>query len=115
MATQAMQETKLARAVAIHDAKRDEFYLETLPGDGPAILHRDQAIERLSQFAGEPFALAGTAASAMVDAIKSATLSSVRQPDALYVAKLALTMPAPGEAPRPLYLRPPDAKLPAPK
>jgi tRNA threonylcarbamoyladenosine biosynthesis protein TsaB len=115
IATQAMQETKLTRAAAIHDAKRDEFYVETLPGTGPAILHRDQAIERLSHFAHEPFTLAGTGAPAMAEALKNATLSSVRQPDALYVARLALTMPEMADAPHPLYLRPPDAKLPAKK
>lgn len=115
MAAQAMVETKLARAAATHDAKRDEFYVETLPGDGPAILHRDQAIELLKQFAAAPFALAGTGAQAMSEAVKNATLSTVRQPDALYVAKLALTMSEAHEPPRPLYLRPPDAKLPAQK
>ncbi len=115
MAAQAMDETKLARAAAIHDAKRDEFYVESIPGNGPAILHRDQVLEYLSAFAGEPFALAGTGASVMAEAIKSAALSSVRQPDALDVARLARAMPGTNEAPRPLYLRPPDAKLPVPR
>jgi len=36
----------------------------------------------------------------------------VRQPDALWVARLAQKLPAPLEAPSPLYLRAPDAKLP---
>lgn len=115
IATQAMAETKLSRAAAIHDAKRDEFYVETAPGDGPAILRRDQGIDLLKQFAREPFALAGTGAPAMHEAVSGATLSAVRQPDALYVARLALTMPETNEAPHPLYLRPPDAKLPAQK
>src|SRR6202012_3125849 len=38
MSAQAMEETKLTRAVAIHDARREEFYVESRPGDGPAIL-----------------------------------------------------------------------------
>lgn len=113
MSAQAMSETEFTRAAAIHDAKRDEFYVETMPGYGPAVLHHDQAIELLKLFASEPFVLAGTGALAMVEKIKSATLSSVRQPDALYAARLALTMPQTTEAPHPLYLRPPDAKLPA--
>lgn len=113
MAAQAMEETKLPRAAAIHDAKRDEFYLESTPGNVPAILHRDQAIEALTAFARQPFALAGTGAPAMAERMGNAVLSSVRQPDALYVAKLALAMPATDVAPRPLYLRAPDAKLPA--
>jgi len=40
-------------------------------------------------------------------------LSSVRQPDALWVARLAVTADATDDVPRPLYLRAPDAKLPA--
>jgi tRNA threonylcarbamoyladenosine biosynthesis protein TsaB len=113
MAAQAKEETKLTRALAIHDAKRGEFYVESIPGNGPAILHRDQVFAHFAEFAKEPFALAGTAAPATAQAIKNATLSSVRQPDALYVAKLALAMPQNDDAPRPLYLRAPDAKLPA--
>jgi tRNA threonylcarbamoyladenosine biosynthesis protein TsaB len=111
MAAQAMEETKLPRAAAIHDARREEFYVETVPGGGPAIVIDDQAVAMLSR--EQPFALAGTAAPAMADKIKGAVLSSVRQPDALYVARLALHAPATEEAPRPLYLRAPDAKLPA--
>jgi tRNA threonylcarbamoyladenosine biosynthesis protein TsaB len=111
MAAQAMAETGLPRAAAIHDARRDEFYVEAEAD--PVILPRDRAIDYLSAFAREPFALAGTGAPAMAQVIKNATLSSVRQPDALYVAKLALLRPATHDAPHPLYLRPPDAKLPA--
>jgi hypothetical protein len=35
----------------------------------------------------------------------------VRPPDAIFVAKLAVDAPV-GQAPKPLYLRAPDAKLP---
>ncbi|MGA9794787.1 MAG: tRNA (adenosine(37)-N6)-threonylcarbamoyltransferase complex dimerization subunit type 1 TsaB [Rhizomicrobium sp.] len=113
MAAQALAETNLARAAAVHDARREEFYVETVPGHGPQILHREQAIEFLLAFAREPFALAGTGAPEMVEKIGNAALSSVRQPGARYVARLALAMPQTSEAPRPLYLRAPDAKLPA--
>jgi tRNA threonylcarbamoyladenosine biosynthesis protein TsaB len=40
-------------------------------------------------------------------------LSDIRQPDALWVARLAMTRPVPDQPPAPLYLRAPDAKLPA--
>ena len=40
-------------------------------------------------------------------------LSTVRQPDALWVARLARQLPATDAPPGPLYLRAPDAKLPA--
>jgi tRNA threonylcarbamoyladenosine biosynthesis protein TsaB len=113
MAAQAMEETKLTHAAAVHDARRDEFYVETIPGSGPTILLCAQALEVLSVFSREPFALAGTGAVAMAEHLKNATLSSVRQPDALFVARLAMRAPETSEAPRPLYLRAPDAKLPA--
>ena len=113
MAAQAVEETKLTRAAAVHDARRDEFYVETIPGSGPEILPRAQVLEVLSAFSGAPFALAGTCAPVMAEHLKNATLSSVRQPDALFVARLAMTVPETSEAPRPLYLRAPDAKLPA--
>jgi tRNA threonylcarbamoyladenosine biosynthesis protein TsaB len=70
-------------------------------------------VDVLSAFSSEPFALAGTGAVAMAERLKNAALSSVRQPDALFVARLAMTAPESSEAPRPLYLRAPDAKLPA--
>jgi hypothetical protein len=38
-------------------------------------------------------------------------LSSIRQPDALWVARLAAGRPLPDTVPGPLYLRAPDAKL----
>ena len=42
-------------------------------------------------------------------------LSSIRQPDALWVARLARKIGASDSAPGPLYLRAPDAKLPGGK
>ncbi len=114
MAAQAMLETGCARAAAIHDARRDEFYIETIPGGAPVVLPRGDAIAVLTALTG-PFALAGTGAPAMAEALagkSQAVLSSVRQPDALWVARLATAMAEPGEVPRPLYLRAPDAKLP---
>ncbi len=61
-------------------------------------------------------AFAGTAAeAAAVKYVGESVVSSIRQPDALWVARVALTREASSEAPKPLYLRPPDAKLPMPK
>lgn len=111
MAHQAMAETGLSRAASLHDAKRDEVYLETIPGNGPSLKSFDDAVRSL---AGS-IALAGTAAPRAAEVLGVATLSTVRQPDALWVARLALTREASAEAPKPLYLRPPDAKLPAPR
>ncbi len=61
-------------------------------------------------------AFAGTAAEkAAINYPGEAIVSSARLPDALWVARIALTREATHEAPKPLYLRPPDAKLPAQK
>ncbi len=118
IAVAAMQETKLGRAAVIHDARRDEAYLLLREGDAvvqqPAVLPFADAIERIRAFGA--CAIAGTGAQAAKDALGSDfTLSSVRQPDALWVARLAANLPPMMEAPGPLYLRAPDAKLPGGK
>ena len=115
MAEAAKVETGLTHAIALHDARRDEIYFEV---DGllpPAVLPFNQAVQVLCGLPGDaPIALAGTAASRACDALaKRFVLSSVRQPDALWVARLAAKAEGTGAAPRPLYLRAPDAKLPA--
>ena len=59
-------------------------------------------------------ALCGTGAEAAYAMLgNDFVLTQIRQPDALWVGRLALARPAPDQPPAPLYLRPPDAKLPA--
>ncbi len=118
IALAAMQETGRDRAAVIHDARRDEAYL-LLRADGavvqqPVVLPFQEAIARIRAFGA--CALAGTGAETAKEALGADfTLSSVRQPDALWVARLAMTLPPAMEAPGPLYLRAPDAKLPGGK
>lgn len=114
MAEQAMAETGLSTAAGLHDALRDEVYLEIAGAVqlAPCVLPFDVAVERLSEL-GIPFALAGTAAQRAHDRLPASVLSHIRQPDALWVAKHARRATPSHEPPRPLYLRPPDAKLPA--
>jgi tRNA threonylcarbamoyladenosine biosynthesis protein TsaB len=79
------------------------------------VLPFDAAIEALRALGGpRPIALAGTAANRACEALSKNefVLSAVRQPDALWVARLAAVLRASDDAPRPLYLRAPDAKLP---
>ncbi len=114
IAAAACAEIGLIRAAAIHDARRDEAYL-SLVDDGiasvPIVLPFARAIENIRAFG--PCALAGTGAAAAKDALDERfALSAVRQPDALFVARLAATRPAGDVPPAPLYLRAPDAKLP---
>jgi len=116
MAAQAMAETGRKTAAAIHDARRGEVYLEIAGGyaSPPEVLTFSDAIQRLAALRDD-FALAGTAAPATLMAVPHAQMSSVIQPDAVWVARLAVRAPATEAAPKPLYLRAPDAKLPAPR
>jgi len=113
MTHQAMVECGIGLGVALHDARRDEVYLEVsgTTASLPRVLSFDDAVARIGEI-HDPIVLAGTAAARAKTQLPNAVLSSVLQPDALWVAKLGLVAPAPDGPPRPLYLRPPDAKLP---
>lgn len=118
IALAATQESGMTKAAAIHDARREEAYLLLRDGGRvvlePAVMPFADAVERIRAFG--PCALAGTGAAIAKEGLGADfALSSVRQPDALWVARLAQTMPVSSEAPGPLYLRAPDAKLPGGK
>lgn len=118
IAAAAMAETSRDKAAAIHDARRDEAYLLLQQGDQialpPMVLPFSDAVESIRAFG--PCALGGTgAATAAAGLGDGFALSGVRQPDALWVARLAQRMPVSSEVPGPLYLRAPDAKLPGGK
>jgi tRNA threonylcarbamoyl adenosine modification protein YeaZ len=108
---------QVSRVAVIHDAKRDEVYL-LLWDNGrtvfePAVMSFAAAIGKIQTFA--PCILAGTGAPAASAVLgQDFPLSSIRQPDALWVGRLGLTRAAPDTPPAPLYLRAPDAKLPTP-
>lgn len=113
MAHQAMAECRVGTGVVLHDARRGEVYLEVcgsiaLP---PRLLPFEDALASIVEI-HEPIVLAGTAAVHAKPHLPDAVLSNVLQPDAVWVGKLALAAPEPDGPPRPLYLRPPDAKLP---
>jgi tRNA threonylcarbamoyladenosine biosynthesis protein TsaB len=118
MTTAAAAQTGLSKAASIHDARRNEAYLLLKDAADvtlqPIVLPFDQAVACIRDFG--PCALAGTGAAAAFDILGAHfVLSSVRQPDALWVARQALRMPEPQSVPGPLYLRAPDAKLPGGK
>lgn len=108
--------TERNRAAAIHDAKRDEAYL-LLRENGatilePTVMPFADAIARIRAFGA--CALCGTGEAMAGDTLGAEfAVTDIRQPDALWVARLASTRPVPDAAPAPLYLRAPDAKLPA--
>jgi tRNA threonylcarbamoyladenosine biosynthesis protein TsaB len=118
MAVAAMAQTGESKAAAIHDARRNEAYLLLRHGEmvmqQPIVMPFEKAMERLRDFGG--CVLAGTGAQMAAESLgPTFVLSSIRQPDALWVARLAAPRPPTQDAPGPLYLRAPDAKLPGGK
>ena len=107
--------TQKNRAAAIHDARRDEAYL-LLWENGrvilePAVMSFADAVAQIRAFGAS--ALCGTGAEKAGDALgEDFPMTDIRQPDALWVARLAAGRPIPAVPPAPLYLRAPDAKLP---
>jgi tRNA threonylcarbamoyladenosine biosynthesis protein TsaB len=98
------------------DARRGQLYLQAFD-DGAALMAPDAVtaevaaarIAELSQ--GRPFTLVGSGAALLADFAPTASVIDAEGADARDVARLAV-----GRAPgllRPLYLRAPDAKLPA--
>jgi tRNA threonylcarbamoyladenosine biosynthesis protein TsaB len=107
--------TASARAAVLHDAKRGDAYLLLWENGqtvlAPVVLPFREAVEKIHRFG--PCALAGTGAPAAGASLGADfPVTDIRQPDALWVARLALQRPARDAAPAPLYLRAPDAKLP---
>jgi len=98
--------------LVITDARRGECYAQAFTTNGipigtPALLTLDAAAALIAP----DTTIAGTAAEGL--SIHGGVLSAIRQPDAAFIAALALTRPDHGP-PAPLYLRAPDAKLPGP-
>jgi tRNA threonylcarbamoyladenosine biosynthesis protein TsaB len=124
MAHAAMAKTETRAAAVLHDAKRNEVYFTLLADDGkihvPARLNSfDDAVAAIRDAAdntGVRLAVAGTAAQAALGALRAQGLDAIDaeivSPDALWVARLARTAWPPEAVPQPLYLRPPDARLP---
>jgi len=118
MAAAAKAETGKTKAAALHDARRDEGYLLLQDGDSvvqpPVVMPFDDAVQAIRRFG--ICALAGTGAQSAASSLGAGfALSSIRQPDALWVARLAQKRLPSLDVPGPLYLRAPDAKLPGGK
>jgi tRNA threonylcarbamoyladenosine biosynthesis protein TsaB len=118
MAAAAMAETGETAAAALHDARRSEGYILLQDGESvvqpPMVMPFEDAVQAIRRFGA--CALAGTGAQAAAESLGTGfALSSIRQPDALWVARLAERRMPSQEVPGPLYLRAPDAKLPGAK
>ena len=98
------------------DARRGQLYLQAFE-DGRALMAPDAltaegAAARLAELSqGRPFTLVGSGAALLADAAPTATVIAAEGADARHVARIAASRD-PGPL-RPLYLRAPDAKLPA--
>ena len=101
---------------AVIDARRDQLYLQVFedgaPLMAPDVLPLGTAAARLAELAmGRRLTLVGSGAPLLADAAPGATILTPEGCDARHVARLAA---ARAVSPiRPLYLRAPDAKLPA--
>ncbi len=121
MAAAASAESGLSAVATLHAAKRNEVYAALFVNGEPLLqvqvadFATMMANIRTVMHRSESLALAGTGAEAAANWLKqhggSVELTTVRQPDALWVARLAARVLYPAEKIRPLYLRAPDAKL----
>lgn len=109
------------------DAKRDDLYVQSFAQNlsgGAAWTPASTAVAQLPEAVTLPtgsFLIAGDGAARLLEALpaearsRATLLADHALPDAAIVARLAAARLASGDAivsPRPLYLRPPDAKLP---
>jgi tRNA threonylcarbamoyladenosine biosynthesis protein TsaB len=98
------------------DARRDQLYLQVFedgePLMAPDVLPLGVAAARLAELGmGRALTLVGSGAPLLADAAPGARVRTPQGADARHVARLAMARPA--TPIRPLYLRAPDAKLPA--
>ncbi len=104
-------------AAACLDAKRGQVYLQIFI-DGkaamaPDVLPVEIAAARLAElWNGAPATLVGSGAPLLAGVLANAAILTPAAADPAAVAEIAAAARAPFPIPRPLYLRPPDAKLP---
>jgi tRNA threonylcarbamoyladenosine biosynthesis protein TsaB len=101
---------------AVVDARRDQVYLQVFregrAWDEPQALTAEDAVVELGLIAGDRhIQLAGSGAALLAPRLARAHLSGIEAPDPAVLARLAASRePAPL---KPIYLRAPDARLPA--
>ena len=123
MAHAARAATGSGAAAVLHDARRGEVYFILVEKNEILVPDRlvsfDDAVGMTAEFQRNGrggLAVAGTAAGEAMRILReegcNPTHSQIVAPDAVWVARLAAIAPEPGTIPPPLYLRPPDARLP---
>ena len=123
MAAAAEAEARTPFVAVLHEAKRGEVYGAVYRGRETILPVQVAAYEAMledirdiaGRSVGQRLAIAGTAGAEAAAWLEgkgvAVTLTQIRQPDALWAARLAEATAEPAEAIRPLYLRVPDAKL----
>jgi len=104
--------------IAAIDARRCELYIQTFDANR-APLNPPQALSPQAaahEYTGDSATIVGTGRALLLDALPPEALAKdggTDFPDAADVARLAVGRMAGDGPPQPLYIRPPDAKLPA--
>ena len=116
LAAEAPSSGKEGLVFPVIDARRGQLYLQGFESGralmAPDAVTAEVACARLAELAqGRAFTLVGSGAALLADFAPGATVIAAEGADARQVARLAATR-APGLL-KPLYLRAPDAKLPA--
>jgi tRNA threonylcarbamoyladenosine biosynthesis protein TsaB len=103
-------------SAGVIDARRGLVYVQAFTGDAllmdPAVLPIGEAAMRLAQLAPGRLTLAGPGAPLLAHGLSHAVVHEIAAPDLAVLGRLALAA-EPEPVVRPLYLRAPDAKLPA--
>ena len=99
--------------LAAHDAKRDEIHAQAFDAGGAPLCEPFAgSAGDVAARAGDGMLLAGSGAAlvaaAMAEPGRIVTVPAI--PDIAILLRLGRSAPPPGGPPRPLYLRPPDAK-----
>ncbi len=94
---------------------REQVYLQVFAGGRPLMspdcLPLETAAARLIELArGRPVTLVGSGAEGLSAVTPGGRVVALAAPDPATIARLAAAAPAPLAMPRPLYLRPPDAR-----
>jgi tRNA threonylcarbamoyladenosine biosynthesis protein TsaB len=96
---------------AVIDARRGQVYLQGFRDGGPLgepqVLAMEQACEQLGRI--KPGVIVGPGAG-LFESLIEARIMPLEAPDVVALARLAARSAAPGETPRPIYLRAPDAR-----
>ena len=103
------------RVLAAIDAKRDQAYLQmfdgaVVTGEAEAVLLTEVPAWLARRGGPEGLTVVGSGATLIAGAAKAIPMAA---PDAVAIARLAAWAPKPDAPPRPIYLRAPDARLPA--